>query len=283
MSLAMLHPWQRGVDRVEDGVCPSVLLQPCQCRCDVFETGWCFESVFPSLVQLEGAVTGENGFAADDVLRLNRSAKPLLASIAEDGAPAEAAGALDLLAALTCIIRIMKGNVLGMRVCKLHGKLGSLEGLHCSGLVATAIKRGQCCVCTEGTGNANDLRRHISCAGSEGTCTPLSGDAQGEAQAPRPPGGPAGMRDSMALFLQVCLKISSLLCVKCMLLANLQGGKEAETWRVDSPAGRHRSTDGCAILCHAKMSTQAGKATQLARMAMDMCTLESIFVMHVKE
>ncbi len=69
---------------------------PVSARCDVFETGWPLNAI-QCLAQLEGAVTGENGFAADDVLRLNRSAKPLLDSIAEDSAPAEAAGAVTSL------------------------------------------------------------------------------------------------------------------------------------------------------------------------------------------
>ncbi|CAL8469874.1 g9416 [Coccomyxa elongata] len=43
-------------------------------------------------LQLEGAVKGENGFAADDVLRLNRAGRPPLPSIAEDQAAASAPG-----------------------------------------------------------------------------------------------------------------------------------------------------------------------------------------------
>lgn len=44
------------------------------------------------VLQLEGAVKGENGFAADDVLRLNRAGRPPLPSIAEDQASASAPG-----------------------------------------------------------------------------------------------------------------------------------------------------------------------------------------------
>ncbi|KAK9915604.1 hypothetical protein WJX75_001395 [Coccomyxa subellipsoidea] len=43
-------------------------------------------------LQLEGAVKGENGFAADDVLRLNRGGRPPMPSIAEDTAQSDAAG-----------------------------------------------------------------------------------------------------------------------------------------------------------------------------------------------
>lgn len=43
-------------------------------------------------LQLEGAVKGENGFAADDVLRLNRGGRPPMPSIAEDTAQFDAAG-----------------------------------------------------------------------------------------------------------------------------------------------------------------------------------------------
>ncbi|BDA43885.1 hypothetical protein COCOBI_05-0680 [Coccomyxa sp. Obi] len=43
-------------------------------------------------LQLEGAVKGENGFAADDVLRLNPAGRPPLPSIAEDQAAVSAPG-----------------------------------------------------------------------------------------------------------------------------------------------------------------------------------------------
>lgn len=44
------------------------------------------------MLQLEGAVKGENGFAADDVLRLNRPGRPPLPSIAEDQSAVSAPG-----------------------------------------------------------------------------------------------------------------------------------------------------------------------------------------------